>query len=243
MVVEIQGFLSVLFGFYNTLFQPILSMGPYIALAFFSAMLAGIFSLIYWKFLDIEKADKIKDKLSEQQEKMKEARKDDESEKASEHMQKTMQLNQRLMKLNIKPMIATMLFVGLIFPWLGATYSPNIDLVETGDNFFEGEFEYADNSVPVTVDNSTEEPVITIDGEELQLGEKIEEFGITWEVQRFGEDTGFFSINGISLRLRAEFVQLPFTLPYIGSAFNWLGFYILIAMPLTFIFRKALGVA
>lgn len=243
MVVEIQGLLSTLFRFYNTVFEPVLSLGPYIALAFFSAMLAGVFSLIYWRLLDIEKADKIKDKLSDHQEKMKEARKEDKTDEASEHMQKTMQLNQRLMKLNIKPMIATMVFVALIFPWLGSTYSPGIELTETGDNFYEGEFQYAGNNAPVTVDNSSEELEITIDGEDVEINDRIEKFGITWEVRRFGDKTGFFSGEGTVLGLSAEFIQLPFSLPYIGPALNWLGFYILIAMPLTFTFRKALGVA
>jgi len=33
-------------------------------------------------------------------------------------MQETMKHNQKMMMLNFKPMIATMVFVALVFPWL-----------------------------------------------------------------------------------------------------------------------------
>lgn len=242
MVEIIVENLPILFELYDQLFLPILTMGPYAALFVFSAALAGIFSLIYWKFLDIERKNEIKEKLNDKQEKMKEARKNDESEKASEFMQETMKLNQKMMKLNIKPMIVTMLFVALIFPWLSATYSPNIYLEEADDNIFEGEFSYASSSMDVIVDNSTEDLNVTLGSQDRSMGDSIDFQGITWRLDRFGENGGFFSREGVSLRLKAEFIPLPFDLWYIGSALNWLGFYILIAMPLTFIFRKSLGV-
>lgn len=37
-------------------------------------------------------------------------------------------------------------------------------------------------------------------------------------------------------------VNLPFSVPFIGMELNWLGWYIIAAMPFTWIFRKALGV-
>lgn len=240
----IQALLTAIYGFYNTLFQPLLTIGPYISLGFFSTVLAGLFSLIYWFLLDIDRADDIKEELSEHQDKMKEARSNDESDKASEHMQKTMQLNQELMKLNIKPMIATMLFVALIFPWLGNTFSPAVELEQTEDQLYEGELNYAGKVQQIQVDNSTNPATIALDNESVEVGEVITALGMDWETRRFGENGGFFSSSeGHVLKISAKFIDLPFSLPYIGGALNWLGFYILIAMPLTYIFRKFLGVA
>jgi len=55
---------------------------------------------------------------------------------------------------------------------------------------------------------------------------------------------GFMSPQrGQSFKATASFVKLPISVPFIGDELNWLGFYILIAMPLTWIFRKMLGVA
>lgn len=245
MVTVIEAFLLPLYSFYNTLFHPLLATSPYLALGFFSAALAGLFSLIYWYLLDIERADQIKQKLSDHQEKMKEARKDDSTEEASEHMQKTMELNQRLMKLNLKPMIGTMVFVALIFPWLGATFGPTVQLTETDDSVFSGNLTYASSPVPLTVDNSSEEVTVSTNGQETTVGGTINAYGIEWEVTGFGEHTGgwFSSPKGTVVYLNAEFVELPFSIPLAGSALNWLGFYIVIAMPLTFLFRKLLGVA
>ncbi len=243
-MAAVESFLVALYGFYNTVFQPLLALDPYIALGTFSATLAFLFSVIYWFLLDIEKADEIKEKISEHQEKMKKARKEDETDKASKHMQKTMSKNQQLMKLNFKPMIATMLFVALIFPWLGSTFSPVVPMEEQSNNTFTGELEYAGSSVPVTVENSSNPAVVQIESKESQVGGSIEALGMEWEIKKFGENGGTFSIHeGTVLKVSAKFVDLPFSIPFAGGALNWLGFYILIAMPLTFIFRKMLGVA
>lgn len=37
-------------------------------------------------------------------------------------------------------------------------------------------------------------------------------------------------------------VNLPFTLPYFGSDFGWMGWYFILSLPLNSIFRKILGV-
>ncbi len=244
MATAIEAFLLPLYGFYNTLFHPLLATSPYLALGFFSAALAALFSLIYWYLLDIERAEQIKDKLSDHQEKMKEARKEDNGEDASEHMQKTMELNQRLMKLNLKPMIGTMIFVALIFPWLGATFAPAVPLEQVNEDTFRGNLTYASSNVPVMVDNATEDAIIHVGEQQTPIGENINAHGIEWEVKDFGEHTGgfFSSPKGTVVYLSAEFIKLPFSIPLAGNALNWLGFYIVIAMPLTFIFRKALGV-
>lgn len=245
MAAGIQALLTAMYGFYNTIFQPLLALGPYVSLGFFSAVLAGLFSVIYWALLDIERADEIKDKLSEHQEKMKEARSNSNSDKASEHMQESMKLNQKLMKLNIKPMIATMVFVALIFPWLGHTFSPTVKLDQDGSSY-NGTFKYAGQTAPVTVDNSTSPASITIGDSTVEMDEDVQVFGIDWETRYFGESSGGFLGTGGSgtiLKLSAKFIPLPLSIPFAGSTLNWLGFYIVVAMPLTYVFRKLLGVA
>jgi uncharacterized membrane protein (DUF106 family) len=238
--IETAAILGPLYTFYNTVFQPLLAAGPYVSLGFFSVALAGIFSLIYWWLLDTDRADKIKDKLEHHQDKMKEARQNDKSDKASEHMQKTLKLNQKFMMLNFKPMIATMVFVALIFPWRGSTYSPTIDLAATGNNSFTGNITYAGETKQIQVVNDTE-PVIDYNGESATLHENFHTHGITWEVMNF-QDAGENSQADAKLKINAVFVPLPGSYPFIGKALNWLGFYVLLMMPLSYIFSKALGV-
>ncbi len=238
--IEIAPILTALFTFYDTVFQPLLSMGPYVSLGFFSTALAGIFSLIYWWLLDVDRADEIKDKLEHHQDKMKEARQNDKQDKASEHMQKTLKLNQKFMMLNFKPMIATMVFVALIFPWLGATYSPTVDLKTTGNNTFNGNITYAGNTNQLQVENNTR-PVIHYNGENATLHENFHTHGITWEVMDFKQAPEDSQADA-KLSVNAVFIPLPGSYPLVGTALNWLGFYILLMMPLSYLFRKALGV-
>lgn len=241
MLTTLRSLLSELFTFYDALFQPLLALGQYHSLAFFSIALAGIFSLIYWRLLDVERQQELKDKLTEQQEKMKEARENDNTDKVSEHMTKSLELNQKFMMLNFKPMIATMVFVALFFPWLSSTFSPTIQL-DDGNGTYTGELQYASESVPIEVENG-EEPIMRIDGEDIEEGENFEALGITWEFRNFGDNGGFLGPEGPSASVAAVFIPLPFSLWYIGSALNWLGFYVIMAMPLTFAFRKMLGIA
>lgn len=245
MAGEIEPILMILYSFYDTVFHPILAMGPYVSLGFFSFCLAGLFSLIYWYMLDIERAEEVKEKISTYQDKMKEARNNDKTDKASEHMQKTMELNQRLMKLNLKPMIGTMIFVGLLFPWLGATFAPAVELTQTGENTFKGNLTYAQRDVPLTVINESGNVTVETGDQTSKIGESITAHGVRWDVKNFKEHNGgiFAEAKGHILKANARFVDLPVSIPLAGDALNWLGFYIIIAMPLTYIFRKMLGVA
>jgi uncharacterized membrane protein (DUF106 family) len=240
----IAGLLTALYSFYNVVFQPILGMGPYIALGFFSAGLAALFSAIRWRLLDHEKADKIQDKISEHQEKMKEARENDNHDKASEYTKKVFKQNQRFMMLNMKPMIGTMVFVALIFPWLGATFAPTAQLQQTGNTTFEGNFTYAGTQTPITVENTSESVTLQKGEETIAVGEAVKINGFDWTFTGVNERTpGFFSnTEGTVASFNGKFVNLPFSLPWIGGALNWLGFYILIAMPMTFALNKALGI-
>ncbi|MFB6203208.1 MAG: EMC3/TMCO1 family protein [Candidatus Nanohaloarchaea archaeon] len=239
MVAGIGAILSPLYGFYNTIFGPVLALGPYPSLAFFSMCLAGLFAVLYYIFLDIEKADRIKDKLNKHQEKMKEAQKDEESDKVSNHLQKTMELNQKFMMLNLKPMLATMVFVSLIFPWLGATYAPTVDMNRTANDTWTGQLKFNGHSAELRVVNNTT-PVVKIDGQTADISrkEKFDALGVAWQTTGFNVNSG-----DARLHVNGAFIPLPFSLPFIGGTLNWLGFYIVIAMPLSYILRKMLGVA
>lgn len=231
--------LAPLFSFYDSVFQPLLAAGPYVSLGFFSAALAALFAVIYWFLLDVERADEIKDKLNKYQDKMKEARENDNDDEASKHLKKTLQLNQKFMMLNIKPMLATIVFVGLFFPWLGNTYAPNVDMNQTDNSTFTGQLQYAGNTQELKVSN--ESSVLVESGNSTAgIKEDIDVLDVKWQVagfQRLQDED-----SDARLKLNAEFVPLPVNLPFVGNALNWLGFYFILIMPLTYVFRKLLGV-
>lgn len=242
----ISAIFTTIFQILDTVLTPILQLGPYISMAIFAIALALLFSLIYWKFLDKEQADKIKDKLQDHQDKMKEARKNDEDEKAQKHLKKTLELNQKFMATNLKPMMVTMIFIAVLFPWLGATYSPTIPMDQIDNQTYQGNLTFANQQTPITVENQTEELKITINEQNYQIDDRAPLYGIDWHLINFNpeHEPGFTSTldEGPAMRASAEFIPLPFSIPIAGNALNWLGFYIILAMPLTFAFRKMLGV-
>jgi len=191
--------------------------------------------VIYWFLLDIERADRIKKKINKYQDRMKEAREEDEQDKASKHFKKTLELNQRFMMLNLKPMLATMVFVALFFPWLGNTYAPTIEMDSFNETGFNGTIDYAGEQVPVNAVNNSGQMQFFTEG-----NENIRAYGIEWEVISFEQVQG--QDHDAELKINGVFLDLPFSIPLAGEAFNWLGFYILIVMPMTYIFRKLLGV-
>ncbi len=240
----IAALLNAMYSFYNAVFQPILALGPYAALGFFSAVLAALFSSIRWWLLDHEKADRIQEKIQEKQEKMKEARENDNAEKASKHTKDVFKHNQEFMMLNMKPMIGTMVFVALIFPWLGSAFAPTVELQEIQENVFRGNFTYAGENTQITVDNTSEDFKVSTNGQSASSGEQLRINGFQWTIKDFRERSpGFFSsYSGPAVGFNGHFIALPISLPFIGGALNWLGFYIVIAMPLTFLFNKLLGI-
>ena len=236
--------MTLLYSIYNTAFQPILSLGPYPALIFFSGILALLFSGIRYTLLDHEKADKIQEKIQEHQEKMKEARENGEDDKASKHTKKVFKHNQKFMMLNMRPMIGTMVFVALIFPWLGTVFAPTIPVTPTGNQTYQGNFTYAQQETPITIDNTSEQFKIQLDNQEVTTGQQLKVNGFQWTVKDFkNRSAGLLSNQeGPAVGFNGRFVPLPINLPYIGDALNWLGFYIIIVMPITFILNKILGI-
>ena len=244
----ISTILTTLFQFYNTAFQPILQLGPYLSMGIFAAALAALFSLFYYIFLDKEKADRIKEKLNEKQEKMKEAREDDSDEDPGEYMQEMLELNQKFMLTNFKPMIATIFFVALIFPWLSATYAPTIGLTpdDPQNTTLNGELNFANQQTPINIQQQDNTTTITVDGEEFSEGDQINQYGINWRIGEVQQNPGGLTsttTEPYTVQFAAEFIQLPISLPFAGTALNWLGFYIILSLPLSITFRKLLGVA
>lgn len=243
----ISSILSTLFQFYDVIFQPLLQLGPHLSLATFAVALAVLFSLIYWKFLDKEKADKIKEQINEKQEKLKEARENDASEKTQEHLADTLELNQKFMLVSMRPMLVTMIFVALIFPWLGATYSPTVPLQQIDNQTYEGNLTFGQQTEEfiLTPHNESGAATVEVNGEEYETGERINTHGINWHVQEYDSDNGgiLSTVEGPTVRFAAEFYKLPRSLPLVGEGLNWLAFYIILVMPLSIAIRKALGVA
>jgi uncharacterized membrane protein (DUF106 family) len=116
MVVEIY------FGLLTTIFSPVLALPAYIAETIIAGVVVFI-STMFYKFLADQGAIKV---LREEQKaiskKVKEIQKED-PEKANALMKEALKLTNKQMKMNMKPMIATMVVAFMVFPWIAQTFT------------------------------------------------------------------------------------------------------------------------
>lgn len=113
-------------AYYNILsmiFSPILALPPAISELILAAIICFVITIFYKKMIDQNRALEIKKQIKDFQEKIKTAQKDKQTEEANRLMTQMLNLSSQQMKLMMKPMIPTMLFVILFFPWLSFVYA------------------------------------------------------------------------------------------------------------------------
>jgi len=188
-----------------------------------------VISLLYKFLMDQEKLQEIKDKMNELQEKSKEAREEGNEEEAMEYTQKTMKHSKEQMKMQFKPMIATFIIIIPIFWFVlpGLYPSATVNLAETDTLEYEG--------VERTVSLESEDPLeVNVDGEVIQENGVIRMNGYRLKLSEY-------RANEEELEFSRVAVQLPVSLPFWGSALGWLGWYILVSLGMSQVFRKLMG--
>ncbi|MFP4116639.1 MAG: DUF2208 family protein [Candidatus Aenigmatarchaeota archaeon] len=194
-----------------------------------SVAISFVISLLYKVLMDQEELKEIKEKMNELQEKSKEAREEGNEEEAMEYTQKTMKHSKKQMKMQFKPMMATFIIIIPIFWFVmpGLYPSATVNLAETNT------LEYGGLEKTVTLEN--EDPLeVTVDGETLQENGvvRINDHRLKLTEYRAGQE---------QLEFSRVAVQLPVSLPFWGSALGWLGWYILISLGVSQVFRKLMG--
>ena len=215
-------------------FSPLIAMGPVYTIAGISLLVSFVFSIMYKILVDQKKIKFIRREMKSVQEKINNARKKGDENKMRELWTKSMGLNNEQMMMNMKPMIVSMVFVMLILPWLAGMYGDISSSVENNSGMLS--FDGVEQQFSVVEDNDNW--VIMLDsGELLHNGETIDINDKTLTVS-IPDD---YEKDNI-VKFKKFRVKLPFSLPYFGSVLGWLGYYIIISMPATYLFRKMLGV-
>ncbi len=224
---------------FDPLFTPLLAVGSpltgaRLTLLAISVILAAILSIVYYLLMDLEAYQELQDRREELNEKMKEARDDGDIEESKEYMSEMSEMTMDNMKIMLKPMLASMVIFFLILPWMYVTFVPIVDVAPSGDGTYTGEMVFNGRSMPLKVVNRTE-PAVVLDGENYTVGESFMMGDLPWKVKNIDMDNQ-------DVRLAAEIVQLPVSLPVVGDEMGWLSTYILIIIPFNFLFRKLLGI-
>ncbi len=188
-----------------------------------------VISVFYKVLMDQEKLEKIKEKMNELKEKSKEAREDGNEEKAMEYTQDVMKQSQKQMKMQFKPMIATFILIIPIFWFVLPGLYPNatVSINETGT------LEYGNMERTVSIEDI--EPL------EVKIGDKTYAENDIVDMNSYKLKISEYRENDQELELSRVAVHLPVSLPFWGNALGWLGWYILISLGVSQVFRKLMG--
>lgn len=130
--------MDIYFGLLTTIFSPILQLPAYIAEAIIAAIVVFISNLFYKFLVDQEQMKKLREEQKAINIKVKEIRKDD-PEKANKLMGEALKLTNKQMKMNMKPMLATMMLAILVLPWIAKTFDGPVLTLPTSLPFIGSE--------------------------------------------------------------------------------------------------------
>jgi len=116
MIESYYGALSFIFG-------PVLALPAAVGELIIAAFITLIITLFYKYLVNQNKVKEIRDKTKELQKKMKETKDKETTNKLTTEM---FSLSNQQMKMTFKPMMITLVFVVLIFPWLGTAFPGTI---------------------------------------------------------------------------------------------------------------------
>jgi len=211
--------LDFLFGF-------LLTFEPVIATAIFAAIIIIVINVFYRILINQRDAKQLKENVKELNKKMKEEQKAGNTEKVKEIMSDVMKENSRLMRMTMKPMIVSFVIVIVFLPWLAGVYGDMTVATVNGTG-------------NLTIMNRTylvEENQNSIKINELNINctlpceKAIENFD--WRIKK---ESG-------NIKFSRAVVRMPFELPVFGYYLGWLGWYILVSIPVMIITRKLMKI-
>lgn len=207
-------------------------ISPVLVVLLISAIVSFILSMIYKVTTNQEELKQVNKELKEMNLKFKEAQKNKDQKELMKLQSKMMEVNSKKMKSSMKPMMISFIIIipvfVLLFPSLYG------DLTVELDESLNGMMKFGDAEKNIYF-SQDEPPVLKINGEENPVSEIITIGNDEFLFKNFDKGKNVVSFKRVV-------VNLPFSLPIWGSYIGWLGWYILISIPLTTVFRKALGI-
>ena len=226
-----------------------IEMTPFLTITLISVGLSVTISVIYRVLTKPDEIRKMKDDMKFHKEKMNQAKKDGNKEKMNEYAGEMMKASQKQFRTSMKPMMATMLIFFLLLGWLNTNFGGvSADFSENPD----AKFAYADIEHGLYYESTGDSFRTGVDfnddgtfseGEMFDEGEIFAFNGAMWKAGPMMEGFYMFATpKENSVHFEMYIAEMPFSLPFIGSHLSWFWWYIFISLPVTFIFRKLLGV-
>lgn len=217
-----------------------LGLLPFQDVLIFSLMLSFVLALIYRLLTKPAEIRRIKEDMKFLREKVSKAQRSGNAEEAKKFSSDMMKASQEQFKASMKPMFASMILFFFFLGWLNAAYGGAvIDFKDSPTSIFSYEgsehkilHEAIGNANKVSIDFNDDgtfsESETFFDGDMFQYG------GGYWRVGNVDDQK--------KLTLEMMVAGAPFAFPFLGANLNWFWWYIIITLPSTMLFRKALGV-
>jgi uncharacterized membrane protein (DUF106 family) len=210
-----------------------------------------IIALIQRVTVDPEKVRELKKDMNYYRKKMKSAQKEKDTKRVEEYGNAMMKLSSKQFRMNSKPMISSFVIFffaiyvilgnyGIILPFLNTPTGGilvNTDPIDS--NAYSGTIQYKDFSYPLKAFNESDEFKVVIDYDRngfsddkiYKIGDIIEIGRTKWKVYSITPNQTHFIVA----------LKIPFPIPFFGRQLDWFWWYVLTALPASFIFRKLLG--
>jgi uncharacterized membrane protein (DUF106 family) len=212
--------LDFLFGF-------LLAYQPVVAVTIFATIIIILINIFYRILINQSEAKQLKDNVRELNKQMKEVQKAGDMEKTKQLMGEVMRENSKLMRMTMKPMIVSFIIIILFLPWLAVVYN---DIFVPIDNNGLGNLTISENMYKIEKDGSNVKiGELNVDCN-MPCTERIEDFD--WKIHEEDKD----------IKFARAVVKLPIAFPIFGEYLGWLGWYILISIPIMIIVRKLLKI-
>lgn len=210
-------FLDPILGF-------LLAYNPAITVIIYSVIVLVIINIFYRILINQNDAKQLKEKTKELNKQMKEAQKAGNKEEVNKALSEVMRQNSKLMKMTMKPMIISFIIVILLLPWLADTYGDR--MISLGNNTGELDYQGVKYQIEkidggVVIKTVTQAITCTFPCKE-KIGNNL------FEISQQDTTTKFMPVVAL----------LPISFPFIGNTLGWLGWYILVSVPLVILIRR-----
>jgi uncharacterized membrane protein (DUF106 family) len=222
---------------------------PFLAITLVSLGLSALITIIYRFLTKPGEIRKIKGDMKFYKGKMNEAKKAGDKAKMSEYASEMLKASQKQFRMSMKPMLVTMMMFLLLLGWLNSNFG-GVTADFSGDT--EAVFAYGGEEHATTYEAKEDGFVTGVDfnddgtfseDERFENGEVFTYRDAFWKPGPMMEGFLMFATpKEDSVRFEMFVLELPFSLPLIGSYLSWFWWYIFISIPSTIILRKALGV-
>jgi uncharacterized membrane protein (DUF106 family) len=213
-------------------------MQPFIELLAWSVLLAFFTALLYRLLTKPSKMKEVRQRIADLKTRANQAQKAGDIKESTRLTTEMLKANQETFRLNMKPMMVSMLLFIFILGWLASQYGPVKAYFPGG----EGNFTYRGvttffNASHTGAGNDSVVASMILDGNRVSVGPggKFTYAHTLWA-------TGFGTDDGGGYMAIEPIISAPLSIPFIGETFNWFWWYFIVVIAGNFIFRKLLGV-